>query len=370
MLLVPPLAAPASCFDLHRDCSLAQHLTAMGYPIYLVDYGPIGFHDRALGLEHWVEDVIPTAIRVASEDAGGVPVQPVGWCLGGILTLLAVAADRSLPVASVAMVASPFDFEQMRLLGPIRQLGRLTGGALVGALYRALGGAPAPLVSRAFQLTSIERYLTKPLFLATHLHDRDTIAHMEAVDAYMAHMSAYPGRTFGQLYHAFFRVNDLARGKVELRRGTRDRPGRRDRAGAQRGRRGRRAGARGGGPARGRAAGRRAAGDRTRRPPRRADRPVGEGHHLGVPGRVPGRARPGGGRARDAGENGLAPDEAHGSVNGCRGIPWSVSRMPSSYAPPWAVTSASGAAEGRATETSSAATEQLATWCSEPSGSA
>ena len=43
---------------------------------------------------------------------------------------------------------------------------------------------------------------------------------MEAVDAYMAHMSAYPGRTFGQLYHAFFRVNELAAGKVELRKGT------------------------------------------------------------------------------------------------------------------------------------------------------
>ena len=157
---------------------------------------------------------------MASSDAGGAPVQPLGWCLGGILTLLAVAADRSLPVASVAMVASPFDFEQMRLLGPIRQLGRLTGGALVGALYRALGGAPAPLVSRAFQLTSLDRYLTKPVFVATHLHDRETIAHMEAVDAYMAHMSAYPGRTFGQLYHAFFRVNELAGGKVELRKGT------------------------------------------------------------------------------------------------------------------------------------------------------
>jgi len=184
-----------------------------------VDYGPIGFHDRALGLEHWVEDVIPTAIRVASSDAGGAPVQPLGWCLGGIMTLLAVAADRGLPVASVAMVASPFDFQQMRLLGPIRQLGRLTGGALVGALYRALGGAPAPLVSRAFQLTSLDRYLTKPVFVATHLHDRETIAHMEAVDAYMAHMSAYPGRTFGQLYHAFFRVNELAGGKVTLHRG-------------------------------------------------------------------------------------------------------------------------------------------------------
>lgn len=219
VLLVPPLAAPAACFDLHRGCSLAQHLAAMGYPTYLVDYGPISFSDRALGLEHWIEDVLPLAIQTVSDDAGGAPVQPIGWCLGGIMMLLTVARDPALPVASVAMVASPFDFEQVRMLGPIRQLGKLTGGALGTALYRALGGAPAPLVSRAFQLTAIDRYLTKPFFFARHLHDRDTIAHAEAVDAYMSNMAGYPGRTFGQLYHEFFRDNALAAGRVELRRG-------------------------------------------------------------------------------------------------------------------------------------------------------
>jgi len=219
VLLVPPLAAPATCFDLRRGCSVAEHLTALGYPTYLVDYGAISFSDRALGLEHWVEDVIPTAVRVVSQDAGDAPVQPLGWCLGGILTLLSAAADPEQPIASIALVASPFDFAQVRMMAPIRRIAKLTGGALGTALYRALGGAPAPLVSRGFQLTAIDRYLTKPLFLAQNLHDRETIAHAEAVDAYMAHMFAYPGRTFGQLYHAFFRVNSLAGGKVELREG-------------------------------------------------------------------------------------------------------------------------------------------------------
>jgi polyhydroxyalkanoate synthase len=216
VLLVPPLAAPASCFDLRPSCSLAEHLVARGHPTYLVDYGPISFSDRALGLEHWVDDVIPKAVEAASDDAGGAPVQPVGWCLGGIMTLLAVAGDQKLPVSSVAMVASPFDFTQVRMFAPIRQLSRLTGGAFVSALYRGLGGAPAPLVSLGFRLTAFDRYLTKPLFLAQHLGDRDTLAHSEAVDNYMAHMLAYPGRTFGQLYHAFFRVNELAAGKVLL----------------------------------------------------------------------------------------------------------------------------------------------------------
>ena len=39
---------------------------------------------------------------------------------------------------------------------------------------------------------------------------------MEAVDRFVANMHAYPGRTFGQLYHRFFRVNDLADGVLEL----------------------------------------------------------------------------------------------------------------------------------------------------------
>jgi polyhydroxyalkanoate synthase len=71
VLLVPPLAAPATCFDLQRGFSMVDHLNARGHPTYLVDYGPIAFSDRELGLEHWVEDVIPSALRTVSEDAGG-----------------------------------------------------------------------------------------------------------------------------------------------------------------------------------------------------------------------------------------------------------------------------------------------------------
>src|SRR3954452_1035496 len=215
VLLVPPLAAPASCFDLRRGCSLAEHLIALGYPTYLVDYGPISFQDRQLGLEHWVEEVIPQAIAAVSEDAGGCDVQLVGWCLGGIMSLLAVAG-KALPVSSVSLIASPFDFSKVRSAAVIRQLADLTGGRLVTALYTALGGAPAPLVSLGFQLTALDKRITKPLVILRNLRDRDLLAHIEAVDDYMANMLAYPGRTFAQIYHRFFRINDLADGRIEL----------------------------------------------------------------------------------------------------------------------------------------------------------
>ena len=215
VLLVPPLASPAQCFDLRRGCSMAEHLTALGYATYLVDYGRIGFDDRELGLEHWVNSVIPKAAGVVLTDAGADRTQMVGWCLGGIMGLLAVADGRT-EVASVSLVASPFDFAQVRLMAPVRRLADLTGGALGTALYRALGGAPATLVGAGFRLTSIDRYLTRPLVLASRLDDAEFLAHDEAVERFMGAMIAYPGRTFGQLYHRFFRVNEISGGRLEL----------------------------------------------------------------------------------------------------------------------------------------------------------
>jgi polyhydroxyalkanoate synthase len=215
VLLVPPLAAPVQCFDLRRGNSLAENLVSLGYPTYLVDYGWIRFSDRDLGLEHWVEDVIPAAAEAVLADSGADRIQLVGWCLGGIMSLLSVADDR-VPAASVSMVASPFDFTRVRLMAPVRRLAGLTGGALGTALYRALGGAPSPLVRIGFQLTSIDRYLTKPLWMAQNLDNREALAQTEAVDRFMANMIAYPGRTFGQLYHQFFRVNELSGGRLTM----------------------------------------------------------------------------------------------------------------------------------------------------------
>jgi polyhydroxyalkanoate synthase len=222
VLLVPPLAAPAICFDLRRGCSLAEHLVRGGRPTYLVDYGAINYADRNLGLEHWIEDVVPAAVRAVSEDAGGRPVLLVGWCLGGILSLLALSADAGLPVAGIALVATPLDFSKVPLVAPLRPIAALTQGRILTALYTVLGGAPAPLVKRAYQLAGLEKYLLKPWTVLSHLDDRELLAQIEAVDHFMDRMHAYPGRTFGQLYHRLFRTNDLAEGTLALTGGTLD----------------------------------------------------------------------------------------------------------------------------------------------------
>jgi polyhydroxyalkanoate synthase subunit PhaC len=216
VLLVPPLAAPALAFDLRRGCSYVEHLVEQRRDTYLVDYGDISFADRHLGIEHFVDEVVPAAIEAVADHAGGGPIHLVGWCLGGIFSLLTVAARQDLPVASVTAIASPMDVTQVPMIAPFRPVLNLVGRHAVTAAYRSLGAAPAPLVRRAFWATSLGKNLTRPIAVVRNLDDREFLAQLEAVDRFTQNMLAYPGRTFGQLYHRMFRANDLADGYLDL----------------------------------------------------------------------------------------------------------------------------------------------------------
>lgn len=216
VLLVTPLAAPALCFDLRRGCSLVEHFVQAGRPTYLVEYGQVSFRNRALGMEHWIDEVVPTAIEEVSRHAGGRPVHVVGWSLGGIFAMLTAADRPDLPIASLTVLGSPVDVAQVPLVAPLRPLFNLTDGRVLSPIYQVLGGAPKPLVKWAFQLSSFQKLVTKPLAVAVRLDDADFLAQIEAVDRFTANMIAYPGRSFGQLYHRFVRTNTLATGRFEL----------------------------------------------------------------------------------------------------------------------------------------------------------
>ena len=184
-----------------------------------MEYGEVSFKDRNLGMEHWVDEVVPAAVRAVSQHAGGRPVHVIGWSLGGIFSLLTAADSPNLPIASVAVLGSPIDVTRVPLVAPLRpllHLNVLQGRGAITRAYQAMGGAPKPLVRWAFQLSSFQKLVTKPLALAQNLDDTDFLAQIEAVDRFTDNMIAYPGRTFGQLYHRFVKGNALVDGELDL----------------------------------------------------------------------------------------------------------------------------------------------------------
>jgi polyhydroxyalkanoate synthase len=221
ILLVPPLGAPDLAFDLRRGNSLVEFLLGAGRRVYIVTYDPAFWRGRRRGLETWIDEVVPVAVaRVCDEEAGPGggrrPVHLAGWSLGGLFVLLTPAGHPELPIASVTAFAAPVDVAAVPIVAPFRSIAEYTGGQIFTTLYRLLGGFPAPAVRAAFQLVSVDRYLTKPVTILTHLDDRELLEQMEAVDILMNSMVAYPGRAFGQIYHHVIRHNEVATDSVEI----------------------------------------------------------------------------------------------------------------------------------------------------------
>ena len=220
VLLVPPQGPPATCMDLQAGNSVVRHFVDQGRPTYLVDFGDVSTRkDQDLGLDFWVDDVIPTAINVVSEANDNREVNLVGWCLGGILSLFTQAAYHDLPIASVGAVGSPFDFTQLGRFEPIRLLGKVTGGKVEKAIIRTMGGVPSKINGIAFKLADPVRLARKPMFVLKNSSSPEVLAQMQAVDTLMDSMEAYPGRSFADLYETFIRTNNLREGRLTFRDG-------------------------------------------------------------------------------------------------------------------------------------------------------
>ncbi|MFF7944980.1 alpha/beta hydrolase [Nocardia gamkensis] len=216
VLLVPPLAAPASCFDLRPDQSLARFLLEIGRSPYVVDYGEITFADRRMGFEDWIDDILPEAVLRTSADRDGHAVDLVGWSLGGTLALLTAAAHPELPIRSITAVGSPLDYDRMTGVPQLRAVAKLTGGRATSTVIRAAGGVPATLTRIGYRVTAWDRELTRPWFVASNIARTEALAKMETIDRFMAEMPGYPGRFYGQLWGRFILANDIGRGVVVL----------------------------------------------------------------------------------------------------------------------------------------------------------
>lgn len=217
VLLVAPPTTSTRVFDLRGDLSLAATLTGQGRPTYVIEYADTSVRDRSLHLDHWLDAVLPAAVERVAEHAGR-PVHLVGWSLGGVLAVLTAADRPTLPLASVVALGAAFDLAEVPLMAPTRPLANVAPGSL--SFSRAFGffgeRPPAFLLPWALGLAAVQRLIDRPLAVLANLDDTDFLAQIEAVDAFVADTTAYPGRAFGQSFHRFLPQNELAGGSLDL----------------------------------------------------------------------------------------------------------------------------------------------------------
>lgn len=169
VLCVPSLINRAYILDLKEGRSLLRHLAAGGLRPLLVDWGWPGEVERNFDLTDYIVGRLEAALDAAVDASGGRPVAVLGYCMGGLLAL-ALAARRRREVASLALLATPWDFHagqgvQARLAA--------RGGQWLEPLMQSMGQLPVDAIQMLFSgldpYTAVRKFLN---FAGLDMHSR------------------------------------------------------------------------------------------------------------------------------------------------------------------------------------------------------
>lgn len=113
VLVVPSLVNKSYILDLKEGRSLMQGLADRGLNPFMLDWGTPQEGDLELGLEDYILGRLKNAIDVLARQTCK-PVHLIGYCMGGTMAtgFSALAPEH---VASLSLLATPWDFDQGRL---------------------------------------------------------------------------------------------------------------------------------------------------------------------------------------------------------------------------------------------------------------
>ena len=223
LVLIPPLAARHTIFDLMPNRSLVKYFVARGFRVYLVDWGEPGREHAHLGLGDYVNDLMPSALAAIRKHSGVQELNLFGWCLGGLFCLMYAGVSDDEHLRNIVTVASPIDAREGSIMGqlssalmkPAEMVRKFTGFRLHNVNPERFT-LPGWVNAFAFKMTNPIGSVTTYWDLLVRLWDREFVESHTTTSQFLNNMLAYPGRLVQDMFVKFAIDNDLSRGTIEL----------------------------------------------------------------------------------------------------------------------------------------------------------
>ena len=88
VLLVMATTNRGYIFDMVPGQSLVAYLLDAGFDVFMLEWEPPSRQEWTLTFESYVLDFLPAAVARIAEETGGPDISVVGYCFGGVLSLL------------------------------------------------------------------------------------------------------------------------------------------------------------------------------------------------------------------------------------------------------------------------------------------
>jgi polyhydroxyalkanoate synthase len=215
VLIVHSLVSKSYILDLLPNTSMIRYLLEKGFDMFLLDWVSPGPADAENTLETYVDEYIPEAIGALLEEASADEVTLIGYCFGGVLTLLLAAAHPEVPVRNLMVMATPCDYRENGFMSNMFREGRLNPEDVIDET----GPVPARVLDEGFQSLEPTEYVTQRVNFFENLWNDEFVEGFLAIAIWARDQLPLPGGVFRQTVDRLIRQNALLSGVVPHGRG-------------------------------------------------------------------------------------------------------------------------------------------------------
>lgn len=211
VFIVHSLASRSYVLDLDPTGGFVGRLRAAGFDVYLIDWGVPDELDADNGLETYVDEYLPAAVRAACRESGSEQVSLVGYCFGAVLGCLFTARHPQF-VRNIVAMATPADYTEMGLFFRVFRDGRLDPDDLIDDS----GNVAADVVYNGFRVLKPTADLASYAGLWQHLWNDEFVDGHQRMTQWIHDHIPLPGAAFRQIVEMLARDNGLLQGTVRL----------------------------------------------------------------------------------------------------------------------------------------------------------
>jgi polyhydroxyalkanoate synthase subunit PhaC len=215
VLIVHSLVSKSYVLDLMPNNSMIRFLLGEGFDVFLLDWGIADPAEAENTLEDYVDDYIPEAIEATCREAGADEVTVIGYCYGGVLTLLLAAGHPELPIRNLITLATPADYSKMGFMSQMFASGRLDPEDVIDET----GLVSSSRMDEGFQSLKPTDQLVQQVNLFQNLWNQEFVDGFLAMNQWARDQVPFPGAAFRQTVQILIRENALMKGVIPFGRG-------------------------------------------------------------------------------------------------------------------------------------------------------
>lgn len=212
ILFVMATTNKAFVFDMAPGQSLIEFLLKRGHDIYVMDWNPPTMAERNLRFEDYILRFIPESIRRVQEDSGEQDVSLIGYCFGGVLSVIYAALFPDGPVRNLACFTTPIDFREMKLFHKWSSPENMD----VDRMVDSLGLIPPEMITTSFDMLRPASRAVGQIRLWDNLWNDEYVAAYRRMERWGNETLPLAGEYFRQITRELMQKNALYNGELEI----------------------------------------------------------------------------------------------------------------------------------------------------------